>query len=159
MHGEVGRNSGGGETKNTINLSINKSANQVPCSLAQTIMIFRASLSLVAFSASVTLPTLSYFVSPYNMFSCCFPLLCFPSIIQVVTGYSSFYLLITWPKRLSGNYVFYFRVILLYQLHWFQQNLWHVLSNKMLCSFATRILFVWFDLWVYFTFCWKVVGA
>ena len=64
-------------------------------------MTFHASLSFVAFSAFVTLPSLSYFVSLSNIFSHCFPLLFFSSIIPVVTRSSSFSFLITWPKKVG----------------------------------------------------------
>ena len=57
----------------------------------------------VAFSASVTLPTLSYFVSLSNIFSHCFHPLRFPLIIPVVTRCSSFSLLIAWPKKIAWH--------------------------------------------------------
>ena len=47
-------------------------------------MTFHASLYLVAITASVTLSTLSHFVSRSNIFSPCFPLLRFLSILPVV---------------------------------------------------------------------------
>ena len=55
-------------------------------------MIFHASLSPIAFSfsASFTSPTFSQFVRSVNIFSRCFPLLCFSSIMPVVTRCSSF---------------------------------------------------------------------
>ncbi|KAK3793200.1 hypothetical protein RRG08_012876 [Elysia crispata] len=46
-------------------LAFQRSINQVPCSLAQAIMIFHASLSLVAFSTSVTRP-LSHFTLSFK---------------------------------------------------------------------------------------------
>ena len=64
-------------------------------------MTFKASLSLITFSASVTLPTLNHFVTLSNIFSHCFLLLRFQSIIPVVARYSSFSLLITWPKKVA----------------------------------------------------------
>ena len=64
-------------------------------------MTFYASLSFIALSVSVTLPTLSHFVSPSNIFSNCFPLLRFPSFIPVITKCSSFSLDITWPKKVA----------------------------------------------------------
>ena len=79
-------------------------------------MTFCSSLTLVAFSASVTLSTFSHFVSPPNILSCFLPLLHFPSIIPVVTRCSRFSLLITWLKMLA-IYVFYIWVILLCRLH------------------------------------------
>ena len=60
-------------------------------------MTFHASLSLV------TCPTLSPFVNTSNNFSSCFPL-----IIQVVTRYSCFFLLITWPKKVAWHLPFLF---------------------------------------------------
>ena len=47
-------------------------------------MTLHASQSLAAFSAFASCPIFSHFVSPSNIFSCCFPLLHFPLIIQVV---------------------------------------------------------------------------
>ena len=61
-------------------------------------MTFYASLPLTAFSAPVTRPTLSLFVSPSNIFLHYLYMQHFPSIIPVVTRCSSFSLLITWPK-------------------------------------------------------------
>ena len=55
-------------TLGQIGLWIYASINQVPCCLAQAIMTIHTFLSLLAFSASVTLPTLSHFVSPSNIF-------------------------------------------------------------------------------------------
>ena len=52
------------ETKNKIKRSINQSV-----ALLFMIITFNESLSLVAFSVTVTLPTLSHFVSPSNIVS------------------------------------------------------------------------------------------
>ena len=50
------------------------STNQVSSPLAYVIIIFHASQSLIDFSASVTHPTYSHFISPSNIsFHCCFP--------------------------------------------------------------------------------------
>ena len=46
-------------------------------------MSFHTSLSLVAFSVSLTLPILSHFVSPSNIFSRCFPCCIFPWPFQL----------------------------------------------------------------------------
>ena len=54
------------------------------------------------------LPTLNNFVSPSNIFSHCFPLLCFPLIILIVTRCSIFFLLITKPKKLAWHLLILF---------------------------------------------------
>ena len=59
-------------------------------------MTLHASQSLATFSASVTHPTFSHFVSPSSIFSCCFHLLHFSSNILVVTRRSS-----SWPKQVA----------------------------------------------------------
>ena len=59
-----------GSVESTYGSTIDQSINLVPCSLAQVIMAFHASLSqyLVAFAKLlVTRPTFSYFVSPSNI--------------------------------------------------------------------------------------------
>ena len=67
--------------------------------------LFRPSTHLYSSSVSVhhSVPqsTLSRFVSPSNIFSRCFRLLRFPSIIPVVIRCSSFSLLTTWPKKVA----------------------------------------------------------
>ena len=73
--------------------------NQVLCSLAQATITFHASLSLVAFSASAARPTVCHFVSPFSIFSRCFSLLHFPSIIPGFTRFSRFSLLITRQEK------------------------------------------------------------
>ena len=50
----------------------------------------------------------SYFVGQSTIFSPCFPLLRFLSIIPVVTRCSSFPLLITWPKRVALRLIILF---------------------------------------------------
>ena len=72
-------------------------------------MTFHASLSLVGFSASVTLFTLSHFVSPSNIFLLYILLLRFPSIIPVGIRCSSSHLLMTWPKWVAHRLLFLFR--------------------------------------------------
>ena len=57
--------------------------------------------SLVTFSASVTHPTHTHLVSSSNIFSHCFPLLCFPFIIPVATKCFSSSFLNTWPKTVA----------------------------------------------------------
>ena len=71
----------------------------VPCFIALAIMSFHIPRSLVAFRISTTLPAPSHLTSPSVIFSRCFPLLRFPSIIPVVMRCSNFSLLITWPKN------------------------------------------------------------
>ena len=56
----------------------------VPCFIALAIMSFHIPRSLVAFRISTTLPAPSHLTSPSVIFSRCFPLLRFPSIIPVV---------------------------------------------------------------------------
>ena len=73
------------------------------------IMTFHAPRSLVNVRACVTRLTLSFFVSPYNIVSSCFPLLRFPSIILVVTRCSIFSLLITLPKKVSWRLCILFK--------------------------------------------------
>ena len=51
---------------------------------------------------------LSHFVSPSNIFSRCFLVLRFLSIIPLVTGCSRFSLLITWPKKVVWRFCFLF---------------------------------------------------
>ena len=75
-------------------------------------MTAHASLSVVAFDASVTLPTLSHFVRPSNIFSRCFLLQRFPSIILVIPRSFSFSLLITWSKKIS----LYFGILIMSDL-------------------------------------------
>ena len=72
----------------------------MPYSLVSGNMTFHAS-QLVIFSTSVTRTTFSHFVRPFNIFSCCFPLLHFPLIIPVATWCSSLSLLITWCKKVT----------------------------------------------------------
>ena len=61
-----------------------------------------------------TLPAPSQLASPSVVFSRCFPLLRFPSIIPVVMRCSNFSLLITWPKNviliLNKHFLFFFTV-------------------------------------------------
>ena len=71
----------------------------VPCFIALEIMSFHIPRSLVAFRISTTLPAPGHLTSPSVIFSRCFPLLRFPSIIPVVMRFSNFSLLITWPKN------------------------------------------------------------
>ena len=83
--------------------------NQVPFSSEKVIMTFYASLSLVAFSASVTLPTLSHFVRPSKIFSRCFLLLHFPSFPSIIPSSLSQDVpaspsLLIGQKRLAGFY-------------------------------------------------------
>ena len=71
-------------------------------------MTFHESLSLVAFNAFVTLPTLSHFISPCNIFSGCFPLSFQLPQDVFISLFSSH-----GQKRLLGVYVFYLWMILL----------------------------------------------
>ena len=71
----------------------------VPCFIALAIMSFHIPRSFVAFRISTTLPAPSQLASASVIFSRCFPLLRFPSIIPVVMRCSNFSLLITWPKN------------------------------------------------------------
>ena len=80
---------------------ISKIINQVPCSLAQAIMTFNTSLALFGFSASVTSPTLSHFVSQSFQLS----------QEVLVTLFSSHE-----RKKLPDIYIFYLSFILLCQL-------------------------------------------
>ena len=85
--------------KNTMKLSYscmnNHHHHPVPCFIALAIMSFHIPRSLVAFRISTTLPAPSHLTSPSVIFSRCFPLLRFPSIIPVVMRCSNFSLLIT----------------------------------------------------------------
>ena len=67
----------------------------VPCFIALAIMSFHIPRSLVAFRISTALPAPSQLTRPSVIFSRCFPLLRFPSIIPVVMRFSNFSLLIT----------------------------------------------------------------
>ena len=71
-------------------------------------MVFHAPLPLVAFSAYVTGLIFSHFVtlSGSDIFSRCFALLRFPSIIPVVQRCSSFSIFITWPKKVAWRFLF-----------------------------------------------------
>ena len=68
-------------------------------------MTFHASLSLIAFSASVTLPALSQIVNLSNIFSnfslVAFSFYPFSFHNNIIQLYSSFSLLITWPKKVA----------------------------------------------------------
>ena len=79
--------------------SIDHHHHPVPCFIALAIMSFHIPRSLVAFRISTTLPAPSDLTSPSVIFSRCFPLLRFPSIIPVVMRCSNSSLLITWPKN------------------------------------------------------------
>ena len=62
-------------------------------------MNFHASLPFVAFSVSVTLPSLSHFVSPSNIFSRCFSAFSLDhSNCHKMSSFSLLFL-ITWPKK------------------------------------------------------------
>ena len=87
------------------------SLNQVLCSLVKVIMTFQASQSFVAISASMILLTSSHFVCP-PIFLRCFPLLCFSSIIPVVTRCPVSLISSPGQKRFPGVYLFYLLVIL-----------------------------------------------
>ena len=76
-------------------VKINHHHHPVPCFTALAIMSFHIPRSLVAFRISTTLPAPSQLASPSVIFSRCFPLLRFPSIILVVMRCSNFSLLIT----------------------------------------------------------------
>ena len=96
-------------------------------------MTFHASLSLITFSAFVTLPTLNHFVSPFNIFSHCVSLMRFPSIIPVVTRYPSFSLFITWPNKVACHLrilLVSFDLFAVYDIHSIlQRNHISVVSN------------------------------
>ena len=85
-------------------LTFISSLNHVPCSLAKAIMIFHPCRSLIAYSASVTRPSLSPFISSTIIFSLCFALLHLLLIIPAVTRCSSFSL-ITWPKKVCSLHI------------------------------------------------------
>ena len=93
--------------------------NHMPCSLALTIMTFHASLSLLASSTSVTLPILSHFVSPSNIFSLRFPLLRLSLIIPIDKRFSIIPLLITWPKKVAWRLRILFMSILKFDVFGF----------------------------------------
>ena len=94
----------------------NKFFDFVTCNLYQTAIRFHQSIDLVPCSfirvgdhylPRTSIPDQfhclchsSYFVGP-NIFSRCFPLLRFPTIIPVVTRCSSFSLLSKWPKNVG----------------------------------------------------------
>ena len=77
------------------------------CSLALAIMTFHVSQSLVAFSSPVTCPSFSHFVSQFNIFPRCFPLLIFLRSFQLSQDVLVSLLSSHGQMRLPGIYVFF----------------------------------------------------
>ena len=106
-------------------------------------MTFHASPSLVALSASVTLPTLRHFFSPSNIFSCC-----------VFLDRSSCHKMITWPRMVA------WRLHILFMSDHVASAFCIIVSFDFFAVHEIRSILQWNDISVAFSFfctCFKIV--